>query len=158
MATEIPFVLRRRRFAMGDGRFSRGFMATARAGWVAVKVLTYASLGVGAAVGGAAIVASGANILTSSDKVLLVMGTAAPSSDRSEYPGRDPFSTRSAPQPPPTPEESLHLTRTEALFTFGMGLFVAVFSLVGFAAAWGEAAEALAFGGGGGGEEKKKPE
>ena len=136
---EIPF---------SSGRRS-GFMATARAGWIAVKVLAYASLGAAAAVGGASMVASGANILTSSDRVLLVMGIAAPSKPvppgRDPYPGRDPFSTRREPQPPPTPDEFVYLTRTEALFTFGVGLLVTLFSLGGFAAAWCEIVEALGF-------------
>jgi hypothetical protein len=119
-------------------------LATARAGWIAVKVLAYASMGAGAAVGGASMVASGANILTSPDQVLLVMGTAAPSK-----PDRDPFSTRREPKPTPTPEESVCLSRWEALLTFGFGLLITLFSLVGFAAAWSEAAEALGFDGGG---------
>ena len=145
---EIPFFPRCRSGGHGNGRLGRGMRRTARAGWVGVKVLAYASMGAGAAVGGASMVASGANILTSPDRVLLVMGTAAPSiPDRDPYSARDPFSTRREPQPTPTPEESVCLTRWEALLTFGMGLFVALFSLVGFAAAWSEAAEALGFDG-----------
>jgi hypothetical protein len=129
----------------GDGRFSRGFMATARACWAAGKVLFFLALGVAAGLGGVALLASGARILTSSDTVLWAMGTSAPFSARSEYPGRDPFSTRRAPQTPPTREETVYVTRTEALCTFGVGVLVIFFSLPFFGMAWEETAQALGF-------------
>lgn len=129
----------------GVRRIWRGVMATACAGWIVAKILVFLALGVGGAIGGASMVASGANIATSSDRVLLVMGTAAPSSGQSKYPGLDPFSIRPEPQQPPTPEDSVYLTRWESLLTFGAGLFVALFSLVGFGAAWDQIAKALGF-------------
>ncbi len=127
---------------------------TIRAGWVAGKILVYLAAGAGAAVGGWCMVSSSADILTSSDKVLLQVISAPPSPDARKPRGqidaeRDPFAPRrAAPEPPPTPEQSLWSERAQALVTFGMGLFVAFVSLFGPAAAWSVAAEALGFGGG----------
>ena len=130
-------------------RILRGVLATARATVVVGKILGMAAFGVGCAIGGYAMVASSSDTLTSSDKVLLQLISAPPSADARNPRGqiaaeRDPFATRrAAPEEPPTPEQSLCWKRSEALVTFGFGLFIAALSLVGFGLAWDETAEAF---------------
>jgi hypothetical protein len=114
-------------------RLSHGFKATIRAGWVVVKILGSLAVGGGVALGGVSVVTSGASILTTSDRVLLVMGTAAPSAEARtprELPDSDgdPFAPR-RPKKAQTPEESLYFIKMEALITFTLGWVVVFFSL-----------------------------